>query len=310
MEKPETGSTNFEAKFLQYQKNVFPSMIEILAGDLGVSVKSINELGIGFYPAWQSWVWPERDDKGNVIGLGHRLPGGKKRMEEGSKRGLVYECAGRIDKKQIDKNILAGRGFIRAYNAGVDCPLCGKRKWCLVSNDNPHNPSTVICGHTENGAAKYIENSGYLHFIKPQSNSSRTMVLFNSDKPYIVVEGFSDVLAAMDMDYVAIGRPSATGGNRFLSSLLRGQEVIIIGENDDIGRRGAHKVFQSLKGVTSSTRKILPPPEFKDIRQWHPTTGVFEAWVSQHAEEDKKDRILESDEQRQLAYRWMEEHYE
>jgi len=300
---------DFESLFLTYQKNVFSQMVDVLAKELGVSAKSINKLGVGFRPGSQSWVWAERDQKGNIVGLLHRYPNGKKQMEKGSKRGLIYEYAGNAGKKNQQYN-----KFIRAYNAGVDCPLCGKRKWCLVSSDDPAHPSAVICGHTSEGAIKHIEGSGYLHRLRKASNAStKTQTntgLPSSPCPYLVCEGSTDVLAAMDMGYVAVGRPSAQGGRKELASLLRGQEVIVVGENDPDGRRGMQSAFQALKAVASSVQKVLPPPEHKDLREWHPTAGEFELWLEQRAEKAEKERILDSDDPRYLARQWLEENFQ
>lgn len=299
---------DFESRFLTYQKNVFSTMVEALAQELGVSANSINKLGIGFCPGKQSWVWAERDAKGNIVGLLHRYSNGQKRMEEGSKRGLVYECS----ENPKGQNIYQRNKFVRAYNAGVDCPLCGKRDWCLVSNENPSDPQAVICGRTSEGAERDLEDAGYLHIRKPAVNAIHGRPLLRpSNRACLAVEGVTDVLAAMDMDYVAIGRPSAHGGCKELASLLRGQEVIVVGENDDgDGRRGMHKVFQKLKAVASSIRKVLPPPEYKDLRDWHPTADEFEFWIKQHAEQADKSRILESDDPRYLARQWLEEDFQ
>ena len=60
-----------------YQNNVFPAMLELLAEDLGVKVSSLQTLGVGFYPAYQAWVFAERDAKGDVTGLKYRCLDGR-----------------------------------------------------------------------------------------------------------------------------------------------------------------------------------------------------------------------------------------
>lgn len=81
----------WEQKFATYQSNVYLAMVEHLANQLGVKVESIEKLGIGFNPGQQAWVFAERDDKGNIVGLLLRHLDGHKTMEKGSKRGLVYD---------------------------------------------------------------------------------------------------------------------------------------------------------------------------------------------------------------------------
>ena len=41
------------------------------------------------------------------------------------------------------------------------CPVCGKPDWCLISRDNPSNPSRVICSRIE--SSKKYGGAGWLH---------------------------------------------------------------------------------------------------------------------------------------------------
>jgi len=41
------------------------------------------------------------------------------------------------------------------------CPVCGTADWCLIAADR----SAAICPRTEQGSAKYIDGSGYLHVL-------------------------------------------------------------------------------------------------------------------------------------------------
>ena len=301
-EKP---TPDWEAQFLIFKQNVYPEMIELLAEQFGVSVEVLNRLEVGWHPGEQAWVTREFDHKGNIVGLQKRYRDGKKFMVEGSKRGLVYERTEKIGNRQTPykKN-----NFVRAYNVGVDCPLCGKRKWCMVTDDNPHDPSAVICGHTSNGAVRYIENSGYLHQLKPCSQNAKMPILSASDFPILVVEGFSDVSAALHMGRVAVGKPNAESGHSFLSSLLKGKDVTVIGENDETGRRGMVKTFNTLRPVAKSVKKILPPLEFKDLRKWSPTADVFDAWVASNADQADNSQMIEVIDFNQLADRWRASH--
>lgn len=291
--------------FLAFKKNVFLDMAQHLANDLGVKVESINRLEVGFYPGEQAWIFTERDHTGKIIGLQRRFMDGKKFMVEGSKRGLVYEtkCVERFGEEQKDS--CHSTRFVRAYSAGVDCPLCGKRKWCLVSDDNPNNPSAVICGHTREGAAKYIENSGYLHHLKPRGNNLQTGVLSDSHTPILVVEGASDVLAALDMGYIAIGKPAAEAGHEELVELLKGKDVVVIGENDEAGRRGMLKTYGILRAACKGVQKVLPPVKYKDLRAWHPTADEFEKWLAEESEKVDNDSVIELVDYLKLTEQWL-----
>jgi len=63
---------------------------EELAQKLGVSVESLERLGTGFNPRDLYWSFPERDGRGQVIGILRRLLDGTKRRMAGSQNGLCY----------------------------------------------------------------------------------------------------------------------------------------------------------------------------------------------------------------------------
>ena len=304
------STPDWEAQFLVFRQNVFPEMIELLAEQFGVSVEVINRLEVGWYPGEQAWVTREFDDKGNIVGLQKRYRDGKKFMVLGSKRGLVYERVGQIKKGQNNSGTLK---FVPCRTIGLDCPLCGKRKWCMVTDDSP--PSAVICGHTSEGAIKYIENSGYLHHLLENKMSLRQQaVLPHSDFPILVVEGFSDVAAAMHMGRVGVGKPNDLGGSTYLSKLLKGKDVITLGENDiatrpngeiySPGKLGMVKIFNTLRPVAKTVKKVLPPPEFKDLRKWLPTADVFDAWIKNESEQADNSQMIDVVDFNLLADRW------
>lgn len=284
-----------EKLYTMFQSNVYPSMVEVLAEELGVTITSINNLGVGYDYIEECWVFAERDEHGQIIGLPRRYRDGSKSMVPGSKRGLTYECLQTIEKGRV----YYSGGFLRvSSNTGMDCPICHKSDWCMVSSDitkSPYNPSAAICGRTPQGAVKYIEGSGYLHRLHTDRSQvgHDTTVLPGSDKPYIVVEGTSDVLAAMDLGYVGVGRPSAESGSNLAAALLRGKSVVIIGENDaGAGVRGMNRAFTQLKAGCKELSKCLPPTTFKDLRQWKPTPEEFASWIKQEGEKCDKEKLL------------------
>ncbi len=59
-----------------------------LAKVLGVPESTLYKLWVGW--TGRSWSFPERDARGQVVGISYRLPDGSKRQAKGGNRGLVY----------------------------------------------------------------------------------------------------------------------------------------------------------------------------------------------------------------------------
>nr|NIM80076.1 hypothetical protein [Candidatus Aminicenantes bacterium] len=295
---------DFNDLWITFQSNVYPAMLKCLAEDLGVTVESIKKLGVGFFPGEQAWVFAERDEKGNIIGLQRRYRDDKKFMIEGSNRGLSYEALG----TKIENKIIRRTKFIRVADADVYCPVCDRAAdGCLVSDDDPKNPSAVICVRTPEGATKSLGAAGYLHHRStPTIKQSGYSILPDSTKPILIVEGSTDTLAAMDMGYVAVGKSSAGGNNDLLAKLLKSKNVIVVGENNEAGLRGMETTYQILKSKCKSVVKILPPDEFDDLREWHPTAEEFESWVKQNKITKTADGIFETTQHYPLALEWLE----
>ena len=201
------STEEMESLWLIYQSNVYPSMVEALSEELKpISVASINRLGVGYDYIEECWVFVERDERGQIVGLSRRYRDGSKCMVPGSSRGLIYECL----EVQTKGKTYHNSGFVPCRHVKVDCPKCGEQGWCMVSRDDPDDPTACICGRTSEGAVKHIKNSGYLHRL--HDTKSKGSILPESDKRYVVVEGASDTLAAMDLGYVGVGRPGAECG--------------------------------------------------------------------------------------------------
>ena len=225
---------NLSDQFVIYQSNVFSAMLDDLAGELGVSGESLLKIGLGFNPKSQSWIFPERDAKGEIIGLMERFSNGKKFMVKGSKRGLTFQ-------PQLRKRNTCGGGALRQDTGTSPCSLCGKQRWCMVSLDSAGNPRAALCHYTSAGASKKLPGGGYLHFFGPKTEvRGKTQTLLpTSEHPIFVVEGASDVAAITDMGLVGVGKPSAEGKINLLVELLSGYDVVVMGENDaGAGKRG------------------------------------------------------------------------
>ncbi|MCK5608344.1 hypothetical protein KAR91_41060 [Candidatus Pacearchaeota archaeon] len=283
----------FAEQFEIFKNNVTKGMAEDLAEELNVTVESLETLGVGYYPGKYCWVFAERDVKGNVIGLLKRYHNGKKFMVPGSRRGLTY--AYNSDHVIGDKRYEAGKfHWVRIGDAGTTCPICAKPDWCLVSSDNPENPSAVLCSRIRDKSVREIPGCGYLHILdSKRQQGTNNAVIHQTDLPIIIMEGASDVLAAMALGFVAIGRPSAEGGMAALKEMpLTGHEVWIIGDNDTgAGKAGMKKTHLNIKDVVEDIKCILPPEGIKDLRQWVQRgltqASLFE-YVGEHGDDNKE----------------------
>ncbi len=98
----------------------------------------------------------------------------------------------------------------------------------------------------------------------------------NRPDPVLIVEGASDVAAAMAMGLCAVGRPMAKGGVADLAKLLTGRDVLVLGERDGKadgswpGLAGAKFIAGKLASAWSRpVRWALPPDDAKDVRQFY-----------------------------------------
>ncbi|HDY89745.1 MAG TPA: hypothetical protein ENH82_16725 [bacterium] len=304
---------NFTELFNIFSANILNEpIVKLLADELGVSVNSLSKLGLGYHLMGYShaFVIPERDGQGNIIGLMQRFADGKKLMVKGSKRGLIYEVNSKFLKDE--EKYVPGKHNWERVSQAVPCPICGKADGCLVPAGNPTDPKAVVCVHISEGSLKPLE-LGFLHILKPEGkiSSSSQRILPSTNKPIIVVEGHSDTAAAMDLGFVAVGRPSAEGGQSLLPTLLRGQEVIVVGDNDaGAGKRGMESVFQTLSPICKRVTKVLPPAQFKDLRQWKNQVSLTETsfleWVQESGDTGGDPNILEDDVAHTIAKTWLE----
>ncbi|MFI4871375.1 MAG: toprim domain-containing protein, partial [Phycisphaerales bacterium JB061] len=87
------------------------------------------------------------------------------------------------------------------------------------------------------------------------------------DDPVFVCEGASDTAALMSVGLDAVGVPMAGQGGKLLAGVLNARHAVIVADNDDAGRRGAHKLSAALLGSCASVRVMPPPLGAKDARE-------------------------------------------
>ncbi len=256
----------------------FPALYGVLAEQLGVSPEAVAKAEIGFIPVdpygRQGWALPERTAKGDVIGVQVRFDNGKKEAVVGSKRGLAYMI--NHDTSQYEKP----DGWERT-SVDHPCPLCKgessdgsfKPFGCLYPKGEYDNPNAVICVRISIGASKKMP-LGYLHIFNAARQKAVThnySILHPSDHLILIVEGWSDVLAAYDLGFVAIGKPSGCSiqTKKGLAKLLTGRDVVVMGENDaGAGKGGMESTFDDLRKACPNLIKLMPPKGVKDLRHW------------------------------------------
>jgi phage/plasmid primase-like uncharacterized protein len=91
------------------------------------------------------------------------------------------------------------------------------------------------------------------------------------DAPLVVCEGATDAVAGRDLGFQCAGRFSCTHGARLLVELvkaLRPGLLVIIGDTDEPGRRGAQSLAAAVLPYVPALKVVEPPAPQKDLRAW------------------------------------------
>jgi hypothetical protein len=83
-----------------------------------------------------------------------------------------------------------------------------------------------------------------------------------------VVEGESDLAAAVSLGLQAVARPGCLAVESLAVRYCAGCEVVIVRDNDGPGREGADRLRLLMKGRAKSVAVVEPPRHFKDLRDW------------------------------------------
>lgn len=304
------ATTDWEKLHQTFIGNMLGGMYEWLAGELMVSMKSLQDLQVGWVPivkwkndttSYEGWFTiPMRDATGKVTGLALRNQSGKKVTYPGSKPGCFYVV--NPAHARGDKGFSNGaHNWTRTMDAGVLCPICRKPDGCLVSSENPSDPKAAICRVKESIKPMKF---GYLHIRRPEGILSVQSVL-GGEGVVLALEGMSDVAAAADLGFVAVGRPGNVQGQDIVAELIRGRAVVVVGENDPKtdgkwpGRDGMMATFQTVKRVTHDAKMVMPPAFVKDFRAWKNTHGltaeIFATYVTDQATARVDHIVLDND---------------
>lgn len=301
-----------DKQFEIYRNNVLSTMLEDITRELQLlSVDPLKQLGIGYCPVEGSWIFPERDTHGHVIGMMRRFPNGKKMMVKGSKRGYTYSPVTTFEKGE--KQYTSGSYHWTRVREGIPCPLCKREDWCLVSSVDPYNPPAVICPRTKKGAKVDLGEGNYLHILKPEGNIDPSKnILGESEYPYLIVEGASDWAIGTSLGFITIGKPQANCSCKDWVSLLAKKDVIVLGENDGgPGEKGMNLTFETLKDHCNVI-KLLPPDGVKDLREWYIQRGITRESIlddiSKRGQSVSHEGMVDDISPLALARRWLDFH--
>lgn len=81
---------HWKAQADQLTAAVSDAMYEELADELGVASEALRRLGLGWHEGQRCWTFPERNGRGQVIGISTRYREGDKGFLNGGHRGLYY----------------------------------------------------------------------------------------------------------------------------------------------------------------------------------------------------------------------------
>jgi hypothetical protein len=140
--------------------------------------------------------------------------------------------------------------------------------WCAASRawsfpmSDADGRAIGIRLRTEQGAKFSVKGSASGLFIPTDLDTSARL---------LIAEGPTDTAALLDLGFDAVGRPSCTGGSRWLVELVKAQPraaLVIVADRDPAGQRGAESLASRLALFCRNVRVILPPDTIKDARQW------------------------------------------
>jgi len=126
------------------------------------------------------------------------------------------------------------------------------------------NGSWVVCGlRTRCGSRKAAIRGSRNGLFVPDGTPSP-----NRFEDLFVVEGESDLAAAVSLGLQAIARPGCLAVEKQTVRYATGCNVVIVRDNDGPGKDGADRLRLLMKGRAKSVVTIAPPPRFKDMREW------------------------------------------
>jgi len=166
---------------------------------------------------------------------------------------------------ELELDRMDGESIAKTMGFSLDTLKKARSGWCKAQNAMSfpmHNGSGQVIGvrlRKLSGEKFAITGSRQGVFLPRDELNLGELVL--------VVEGPTDHLAALEIGLQAVGRPSCLGSVQECEELLRGKDVCIVADKDDVGRAGAVKLAKYLKSSCLDVRTI-EPLKGKDLREW------------------------------------------
>ena len=85
---------------------------------------------------------------------------------------------------------------------------------------------------------------------------------------FLICEGPTDTAAAIDLGFDAVGRPNCNSKVDMTAELVKGRDVVIVGDNDEAGRAGVDRLSDTLVLYCKNVKIVYPPVGVKDLRDW------------------------------------------
>ena len=108
--------------------------------------------------------------------------------------------------------------------------------------------------------------------------------ILNPKNKYVwIVEGEKDVETIREIGLAATTNVGGAGKGKWhdaYSECLKNKEVVLCGDNDDVGRKHISEVMESLEPFASSIRKIEVPSPAKDITEFRESFKTKEEFIS------------------------------
>lgn len=112
----------------------------------------------------------------------------------------------------------------------------------------------------------------------------------SSENLLLICEGPTDTAAAIDLGFDAVGRPNCNSKVDMTTEIVKGRDVVIVGDNDDVGKAGVERLSDTLVLYCSSVKVIYPLDGIKDLRQWL-RAGLTNGQLQQIIDEAKEVQI-------------------
>ncbi len=136
-------------------------------------------------------------------------------------------------------------------------------------NGSPENKKFSQCQIDENGQEVWsVKGVRLVPFRLPKVSQSKFT---------LIVEGEKSVIAAESIGFTATCNPMGAGKWRdTYSQHFAGKEVVIIPDNDQVGKDHAKEIYKSLEKIAASVRILELPgvPEKGDIVEWIAAGGT------------------------------------